>query len=208
MLRILASLTLAFSVAALGCGGDDTPPAGTDGGGVRTDGGGVGGSDGGGGGGVDGGGGGGIDAGGATDGGGGGGTDGGGGMTGTGAVGDACMMDGDCDGTLVCRTMQSLTVSTLTFPGGYCTQDCGSTGTGGGGGGAMCPSGSECAGTFMGFGMGFCARTCTTVADCRTGYECRALFSFGGGGGGGGPTYCLPPGGGGIGFDGGLPGFP
>ncbi len=78
--------------------------------------------------------------------------------TGSGGVGDPCTSVADCSGgqNAVCVPAAG------GMPGGYCTVTCGSAGT-------SCPSGSHC-----GFGTAgsVCVKSCTSTADCRSGYTC------------------------------------
>lgn len=80
-------------------------------------------------------------------------------------IGDACASNADCraiSGTAECMTRNRL--GTTTFPGGYCSQRCGS---------AACPAGSVCLREFL---DGYCVRPCASDTECRAseGYECRA----------------------------------
>jgi len=120
-----------------------------------------------------------------------------------GSVGAACAGDADCDMLTAptCMTTIGSGGFSADFPGGYCTQTCMPSF---GGGPDGCPTGSSCfGGGFGGFGAAYCAKTCSSDADCRVadGYTCRSA------GFGGSPSVCSPPfGGGGMtGGDAGLP---
>lgn len=198
---------LALALAVAGCGGGESTGDDAGGGGDVDAGGGgdAGGGD------VDAGGGGDVDAGGGGD------VDAstpptdGGTPTRMGAVGSACAMDGDCTEPpgSTCQTMVGMGGFSYEFPGGYCTHTCTA-----GSGSSECGAGADCYSVgFGGFGSAFCAKTCTSNADCREseGYTCQ-MPPFGGGT----MRYCLPPtpgfggrdGGGFPGFEGGMPGFP
>jgi serine protease len=74
-------------------------------------------------------------------------------------VGQSCTTHTDCGTNGLCATTG--------YPGGYCTQDCLSTG---------CPSGSQCYGNEEGTAA-FCYATCTgagagSQGSCRSGYIC------------------------------------
>ena len=116
-----------------------------------------------------------------------------------GAVGSACDMDSDCTEPRgsTCMTMVGSGGFSYEFPGGYCTKE----GCTAGSGSAECGAGADCYSIgFGGFGSTFCAKTCTSNADCREseGYTCQSP-PFGGGT----TMYCLPPRDGG-GTDGGF----
>jgi len=83
--------------------------------------------------------------------------------TGAGAVGDACTQLADCSGDAdgACITEDATTGE---FAGGYCTLFCDVN---------ACPAGAVCA---EDGGMNrLCLDTCTTAADCRTGYSCSQI---------------------------------
>lgn len=116
----------------------------------------------------------------------------------TGAVGSGCETDADCTepAGATCMTMVGGGGFSYEFPGGYCTAECTA-----GSGSSQCGAGADCYSIgFGGFGTAFCAKTCSTDADCRAdeGYSCMAPPI-----GGGTTRYCLPPRGGTGGFDGG-----
>ncbi len=119
-----------------------------------------------------------------------------------GAVGSGCATDADCTepAGATCMTMVGSGGFAYEFPGGYCTAECTA-----GSGSSECGAGADCYSIgFGGFGTAFCAKTCTSNADCRAdeGYTCDAP-PFGGGT----TRYCLPPMGGGTRPDGGGFGF-
>ncbi len=92
----------------------------------------------------------------------------------TGAVGDPCALDNNCDSGLRCETDG--------LPGGYCTKlNCNVQ--------TSCPSGSLCKDNLDigNFSTGFCVELCTTDTDCRwnEGYRCSDI--------GNGQKGCLPP---------------
>ncbi len=106
----------------------------------------------------------------------------------TGAVGSACASDADCTEPAgsTCYTMVGSGGFGFTFPGGSCSAMCTP-----GSGSSECGAGADCFSVgFGGFGSAFCAKTCTSDADCRTddGYSCMAP-PFGGGS----TMYCMPP---------------
>ena len=74
-------------------------------------------------------------------------------------AGDTCTTQADCGGQ-VCLNV------TYT-PGGYCTQQCSIEPS------DTCPAGSTCVRDAVAAGINGCLRTCDTVKDCRSGYECR-----------------------------------
>ena len=120
-----------------------------------------------------------------------------------GAIGSACTMDTECTepADATCQTTVGSGMFSYEFPGGYCTAECTAMS-----GSAECGAGAECVSVgFGGFGASFCAKTCSSDADCRIedGYSCQAPPLMVGGGS---STYCLPPFDAG-GLDGGLP-FP
>ena len=86
---------------------------------------------------------------------------------GSGAVGDSCGGFWDCAG----REFSGCFSEASGFAGGYCVQLCGT------GSGNVCPTGSVCA-------QNLCLDTCTSSADCRTGYSCQSD--------GQGGMVCLP----------------
>jgi hypothetical protein len=93
-----------------------------------------------------------------------------------GVVGKACTDDAAC-GEGTCR--KNLLA---TYPGGYCTADCYDSTT--------CGNTGSCArpGLLAALGApGSCLLKCTSVSDCRTGYECRESVNFFGPG-----KFCLP----------------
>jgi len=122
-------------------------------------------------------------------------SDGGGGSGGSGAtstgggkVGDACKTDSDCSDPPDAKcftTIGSPQFGTVTFPGGYCSKDCGGDGGNGCGTSGGCTDfGSSGGGTTLTLTM--CTAPCKTNADCRTadGYRCQLLIpGFG---------YCSP----------------
>jgi len=191
--------SLAIAAVLWGCGDSHEPTGPTDGGGLPVDGGGFR-TDGGGlptdGGGLP------VDGGGLPI------EDGGGAPvdgsmpTTPGGIGAACTMDGECTASMsTCYTRVGMGMYGYTFPGGYCSRMCTP-----GSGMSECGAGADCFGSGFGmFSFGFCAKTCSTAADCRMGYDCMAP-PFGGGT----TLYCVPPfGAGGDGgrfrFDGGFP---
>lgn len=78
----------------------------------------------------------------------------------TGAVGDPCMTDDDCDGGFC------LTEYAMGTPGGYCATECGADGS--------CDDGL-C--VTYGSSLTFCAADCAGETDCRDGYMCLPLSS-------------------------------
>ncbi|WP_147451050.1 S8 family peptidase [Corallococcus llansteffanensis] len=88
-------------------------------------------------------------------------------------IGKACTTGSDCGPGGLC-------ITSSTFPGGYCTEDCLSS---------SCPSGTACYSTSSGANA-YCFLSCTPPAgggqgSCRSGYECSDDGSGGG--------ACLPP---------------
>ena len=92
-----------------------------------------------------------------------------------GHVGDACTGDTECNQLIdgICLTADSFTTLTgdaVTFPGGYCSRDTCTPGTGSEG----CGENGYCfdLAPYNGSALGACLKNCTTVGDCREGYEC------------------------------------
>ena len=87
-------------------------------------------------------------------------------------IGDACTTNADCLGKVCLGTEYA--------PGGYCSQSCMMTGT------STCPTGTACVADALGKDSPGCMRSCTTNAECRTGYVCsnkKAATS----------SYCVGP---------------
>lgn len=80
-------------------------------------------------------------------------------------AGKACTDSEDCGGAM-CATMVPGTMlgSSLPAPGGYCTATCASD--------ADCGAGGACIITLANGGGLVCLDICTSVSDCRDGYEC------------------------------------
>lgn len=105
-------------------------------------------------------------------------------------VGASCGSDDDCGDDMHCLTEVSLPIgsSKLTFPGGYCTKQCAT-------GDACGPS----AGCPLAMAAQFspelsnCMAHCAAADDCRDGYTCGAIPSFGGQAPSDPQKHCLPP---------------
>lgn len=77
-------------------------------------------------------------------------------------IGRPCTADADCGGGDVrCY---------LGAPGGYCSFFCA--------GDAECPTGSICAPMPLSRVSGMCMKSCSTAADCRSGYACDIVHLF------------------------------
>jgi len=86
--------------------------------------------------------------------------------TGGAAIGAACADDAACESDIcVPETYQG---SPTGYAGGYCLVGC-KNGVAG-----NCPTGSKCVDQSAEFGAWVCEKTCTTNAECRTGYGCTA----------------------------------
>jgi len=83
-------------------------------------------------------------------------------VPGTGAIGAACGVDGDCKSGL-CSPEQAV-ASGKAWEGGYCTQACGSS--------LPCEDAASC--LTYDDGSSYCAATCSASSDCRTSYVCSA----------------------------------
>lgn len=75
------------------------------------------------------------------------------------AVGSPCTVTADCDPAHFCDT---------STPGGFCTRGCTFEGRT-----DECPGGSIC--TYTGGTVLVCAPICTTKAQCRDHYDCKAV---------------------------------
>lgn len=72
-------------------------------------------------------------------------------------VGDACELNADCGGTMICER---------SLPEGYCTRpDCERNG---------CPADGVC--IYFDEGAAYCMKPCDSNADCREGYACVTDF--------------------------------
>ncbi len=96
-----------------------------------------------------------------------------------GGVGSACTTGDDCTATgpgAACLDMLGIAGTGIALPGGYCSTGCTA------GMADSCPSGAGCLNLIT---ASYCLKTCTTAADCRSGYTCLMIpLST--------AMYCLP----------------
>ncbi|MEZ4459792.1 MAG: hypothetical protein R3E66_08685 [bacterium] len=94
---------------------------------------------------------------------------------GTGTIGSPCTAVYQCAG----GTVGACGMASDGFPGGYCTETCTDLF-----GISTCPTGSTCysggllGGVFGGDLDGYCAKSCTSSAQCRTGYSCKTYTTL------------------------------
>jgi hypothetical protein len=139
---------------------------------------------------------------------------------GTGVLGTPCKVNADCQGGANARCLTTVALlNNMAFPGGFCTTLCRTN--------TQCTAGGQCPlGSMVGLAQRFipdagaaaaeistCMKSCTTQADCRTGYSCAALPASPLMPGARNPsTFCQPPMPDGglptLPGAGGLPGFP
>jgi len=84
------------------------------------------------------------------------------------ATGLPCSLDGQCQGGRCVTQMQSLG-SKIAFPGGYCSQDCSSSGTPCNAATEACLDSTDGNDTVIAQN---CIKTCTSGGDCRSDYTC------------------------------------
>ena len=79
---------------------------------------------------------------------------------------ESTLVGGPCEDNLECD--ERLCQEGALFPGGICTISCPSSN--------LCPSGSSCAETTLGW---LCLVDCETNSDCREGYACESMTEAG-----------------------------
>lgn len=107
-----------------------------------------------------------------------------------GGIGASCAADDDCEAGGKCLTEVALPFGgiQLTYPGGYCTKPCAED--------AECGDEASCplaAASAFAADLSTCMLRCETVDDCRDGYSCGTVPSFGGMAPTSTQKSCLPP---------------